>query len=180
MVITVLTSIQNNVDYSYNRDRLERALQADQVKFLDPYIQTPEIRFFDKQRVYDFTRSAKAQVREQMLTYLKDALLGLSYSVAGNVQMIRGALDCFFNYQQYKESVQQVAGQRFAESMEMLISVVVREDLKYAALVNRIHKAQCASQLEFYWMRLDISISGAFGSRYPSMCDLTPPPNPLN
>ena len=130
MAITILSSTQNNLDYYNNRAYLESALLAGHVQFLEePYIRTPEINFSDKARLYDFTRSARATVREQMVNYLSIALPALT---VGDVQLIRGALNCFFNYQEYKECFNQGSPQRF-ESMEMLVFNAVQQ---YVALVK--------------------------------------------
>ena len=136
MPITIVSSTQNNLDYYNNRAYLESALLAGHVQFLEePYICTPEIKFSDKARLYDFTRSARATVREQMVNYLSIALPALT---VGDVQMIRGALNCFFNYQEYKECFNQGSPQLF-ESMEMLIF----NPVQYVALV----KIACTSCL---------------------------------
>ena len=132
MTITILSSIQNNLDYYNNRAYLECALQKGVVQFLDPpYICTFEKVFINKTRLYDFTRSAKATIRDEMVTHLIYALPGVS--IAGDIQMIRAALNsCFFNYQEYKEYFYQGSPQLF-ESMEMLVFNAVQQ---YVALVR--------------------------------------------
>ena len=135
MAITVLTSIQDNVDYHNNRRYLEKALKEDLVKFDDNKgVNEPETFVFDnKKRVYDFTRSAKAEIRDDMTKYLKRVLPGLS---SRGLDKIRGAFDCLFNYHdEYKESLKEVNGKR-SESMKMLVFNKRGEDNDYVAHVK--------------------------------------------
>lgn len=121
MAIELLTSIQNNLDYCYNRAYLESALRSGDVQFIPDafFSRTPEIVFNKKARLYDFTRSARAKVREEMITYLKTALPGLSIGDGPDIQMIRGALNCLFNYQEHKSLFNNL--QPLYDEMEMLI-----------------------------------------------------------
>ena len=68
----------------------------------------------NKRRLYDFTRSAKAEVRNHMASILCDWLPMLP-----NAQS-REAFNYLFNYLHYKEHLKGVGNQR-AESMYMLI-----------------------------------------------------------
>ena len=121
MEIEILTSIQHNVDYCYNRAYLESALQSGDVQFIPDafFIQTPEIPFNEKARLYDFARTARKKVRERMITYLKAALPGLSIGDGPDIQTIRGAFNGLFNYQEYKRLFNNL--QQLFDTMEMLI-----------------------------------------------------------
>ena len=91
----------------------------------------------DKRRTYDFTRSANADVRDDMASVLRDWLPGLP-----NTQS-REAFDYLFDYHHHKEYLKEVGNQR-AESMNMLIF----KKRGYVALVkfnsvtrrNRVHQ----------------------------------------
>lgn len=74
---------------------------------------------FDKARTYDFTRSAKSTIRDNMTTYLNqpNVLPGLK---VGDCETIQEPFDCLFNYHRYKTSLERANPQQ-AESMKMLI-----------------------------------------------------------
>ena len=130
MAITILTSIQDDFGYYNNVAFLQRGLQEDRIKFggvVNNY--TPEATVFNnKGRLYDFTRSAKCYIREDMTTCLSRVLPGLT---TADLAQIRGAFDCLFNYFSYKGFLDQV-GQQRVESMKMLI---FNEAQKYVAHV---------------------------------------------
>ena len=121
MVIQVLASIFDDVGYYYNLGYLQRALQDDQVAFIGVNIHTPEAFVFDnKARIYDFTRSAKATIRDDMTKFLNqpDVLPGLQ---AEDQQMIKEPFEFLFNnLTGYTRSLNQVFLRRI-ESMNMLI-----------------------------------------------------------
>lgn len=76
---------------------------------------TPDTFVYDdKWRTYDFTRSANADVRDDMASVLREWLSGLPKAQS------REAFDYLFDYHNYKEYLKKVGNQR-AESMSMLI-----------------------------------------------------------
>ena len=119
MAITILTSIQDDFGYYNNLAFLQRGLQEGRIQFQDGVNNyTPNAIVFDKKgRLYDFTRSAQYDIREDMTIYLSGVLPGLTMA---DLAQIRGAFDCLFNYYSYKRFLDQV-GQQRAESMKMLI-----------------------------------------------------------
>ena len=119
MTIRILTSIQDDFGYYNNLAFLQRGLEEGRIQFQDVVNNyTPNaIVFEQKGRLYDFTRSAQYDIREDMTTYLSGVLPGLTMA---DLAQIRGAFDCLFNYYLYKGFLDQV-GQQRAESMKMLI-----------------------------------------------------------
>ncbi|CAH3195894.1 unnamed protein product [Porites evermanni] len=119
MAIRILTSVQDDFGYYNNLAFLQRGLQEGRIQF-QGFVKnyTPNaIVYDDKGRLYDFTRSAQHDIREDMTTYLSGVLPGLTMA---DLAQIRGAFDCLFNYYSYKGFLDQV-GQQRAESMKMLI-----------------------------------------------------------
>ena len=119
MAITIVTSIQDDFGYYNNLAFLQRGLQEGGIQFRDGVNNyAPDAMVFnDKGRLYDFTRSAQSDIREDMTANLSGVLPGLEMADLGK---IRGAFDCLFNYYSYKGFLDQV-GQQRAESMKMLI-----------------------------------------------------------
>ena len=119
MAITILTSIQDDFGYYNNLAFLQRGLLEGRIQFQGfVHNYTPNaIVYDDKDRLYDFTRSARRDIREDMTTNLSGVLPGLTMA---DLAQIRGAFDCLFNYYSYKGFLDQV-GQQRAESMKMLI-----------------------------------------------------------
>lgn len=119
MVIQILTSTQGDLAYYENRGFLRGALEAGHVKFQgEVHNHAPNaIVFDDKHRIYDFTRSAKSTIREDMTAYLRRVLPGIQQQ---DLPEIQEAFDCLFNYHAYKRYLEQVDQQR-DESMYMLI-----------------------------------------------------------
>lgn len=68
-----------------------------------------------KTRIYDFTRTAQADVRDKMAEHLRGWLPGLPKKKS------REVFDYLFDYHHYKEYLKEVGNQR-AETMNMLIS----------------------------------------------------------
>ena len=84
----------------------------------------------EKRCIYDFTRSAKAEVRENMTTHLCDILPpGLRQR---DRQSIREAFDCLFDYHTYKGYLERVRQQQ-REALQML---VFHHNQKYVAHVQ--------------------------------------------
>ena len=120
MVIQVLASITDDVGYYYNLGYLQRALQNNQVHFNGGVNNhAPVFVFNNTARIYDFTRSAKSRIRDDMAAYLlqPNVLPGLQ---AQDQQAIQEPFDRLFNHLDYKRSLSQV-NQQQVESMKMLI-----------------------------------------------------------
>lgn len=133
MAFTLLTSIQDDFGYYMNLAFLKRGLQEGHIQFqgmVNDHTPDPEV-FNDKNRLYDFTRSAQSFIRENMTTYLSTVLPELAMA---DLAQIRGAFDCLFNYYSYKGFLDQV-GQQRAESMKMLIFNGNNAAQKYVAHV---------------------------------------------
>ena len=93
---------------------------------------TPNTFVYDNKRcVYDFTRTAKAEVRNHMAGVLCRWLWRLPNARS------REAFDCLFDLHHYKDYLEEVGNQR-AESMNMLIFKEPRNILErgYVALVK--------------------------------------------
>ena len=120
MVIQVLASITDDVGYYYNLGYLQRALQNNQAH-LNGGVNNhaPMFVFNDTARIYDFTRSAKFRIREDMAAFLlqPNVLPGLQ---AQDQQAIQEPFDRLFNHLDCKRSLSQV-NQQQVESMKMLI-----------------------------------------------------------
>ena len=121
MVVQVVYSVIDNFGYYYNLGYLRSALERNGVAFIEVNVHAPPALEFDnKARIYDFTRSAKKQIRDNMSAYLNqpNVLPGLQ---AEDQEMIKEPFEyLFYNLQRYKESLAQVHQQQ-AESMHMLI-----------------------------------------------------------
>ena len=120
MVIQVVASIFDDFGYYWNLSYLRRALENNQVAFVGVVnTHTPGAVVFNTARIFDFTRSAKSTIRDNMTTYLNhpNVLPGLE---VGDYETIKEPFDCLFNYQGYKRKLEQDNPQR-AESMKMLI-----------------------------------------------------------
>ena len=121
MAIEILTSIQDDFDYYDNLGYLRKALENGEVQF-QGFVNNhapDQFVFENKRRIYDFTRTAKAKIRDNMTTFLtRNAVLqGIQQREHSK---IRGAFDGLFNYYGYEESLKRVNLHRH-ESMRMLI-----------------------------------------------------------
>lgn len=119
MAITILTSIQDDFRYYNNLGYLRREREEGHIQFQGGvHSHEPAINF-PTARVYDFTRSATARIREDMTDFLNgaDVLPGLANE---DLRRIREAFGPLFNYYAYKDYLNQV-GQQRPESMKMLI-----------------------------------------------------------
>lgn len=118
MAIQILTSVQDAYGYFNNLAYLKHGLVSGSLHFQGQVnTHTPTIVFDNTARVYDFTRTAGARVREDMTTYLSGVLPGLQME---DLQKIRAAFDCLFNYYEYKGFFDHVNQQR-PQSIAMLI-----------------------------------------------------------
>ena len=108
MVIQVVASISDDFGYYWNLSFLKRALQDDEVAF-DGVVNNyapGAIVFDDKTCVYNFTRSAKKKIREDMTTHLiqPNVLPGLT---GADQQTIQEQFDCLFNHLGYKTRLEE-------------------------------------------------------------------------
>ena len=132
-MITIVSSVEHpSFSYYNNLAFLRNGIQSDDIHFqgcVDNY--SPPAFVFNKGSIYDFARTAKAELREDMTSWLCDTL-------PQEIQMqdrgrIREAFDCLFDYHKYKGYLTMV-GQQRAESMEML--VFDQANLEYVAHVQ--------------------------------------------
>ena len=72
----------------------------------------------NKARVYDFTRTAKAKIRDEMVSYLSNVLPG-----SVNAEYIRGEFDRLFTYQAGYKGYLEEEGQMRSEWLLMRIPV---------------------------------------------------------
>ena len=120
MVIQVVASIFDNFRYYGSLSYLQKALQNNEVAFDDVVNNhAPGAFVFNKSRIYDFTRSAKPTIRDNMTTYLNQPNVLPDLEV-GDHETLKKPFDCLFNYHWYKTSLKQDNSQQ-AESMKMLI-----------------------------------------------------------
>ena len=120
MVIQVVASTFDDYPYYWNLSYLRRALQNDEVAFIGVVNNyAPEEFVINKGRVYDFTRTAKAAIRDKMTTHLLQPNV-LPELEVGDHETIKEPFDCLFNYLGYKTRLEQANSKR-AESMRMLI-----------------------------------------------------------
>ena len=84
MAIRILTSIQDDFGYYNNVAYLQKGLLDGRFQF-QGFVNnhaTEAIVFDNKARVYDFTRSAHSNDREDMTTYLAGVLLSCFFRIA--------------------------------------------------------------------------------------------------
>ena len=126
-MITVLT--QGDVYFSDNREYLEYGLQQGNLRFQGPPIHlSNKFDFSDKKRLYDFTRSANAKVRDNMVRFLVNTL-----GQPGLEAPLRAAFDSLYNYWKYKHGI-------WFESLTMLIFVYNQRE-QFGAKVTFSSKA---------------------------------------
>ena len=120
MVIQVVSSNVDDFRYYWNLSYIRNGLQNDEIAFIGVVNNyAPKAFEFNTGRVYDFTRTAKAEIRDKMTTHLlqPDVLPGLEVRFH---EMIKEPFDSLFNYQGYKTRLEQANSTR-DESMKMLI-----------------------------------------------------------
>ena len=120
MVIKIQTSIEDNNGYNFNLGYLLRAVERGEVRGEGkPDNREKKFEFDNKARICDFTRTAQATAREDIVSFLSQpkVLPGLQEEGQEEIRQIFG---CCFNYQKYKNHLQQI-GDRRDESMSMLI-----------------------------------------------------------
>ena len=152
MAIQVVASIFDDVGYYYNLGYLRRALQDDEVAFIGVVNNhTPDAFVFDnKARIYDFTRSAKSIIRENMTSFLNqpNVLPGLQ---AEDQDMIKEPFEFLFNnLTGYTRSLRQVF-QQHVESMNMMIFNDANgdQDQQYIAHVSLACNTRRAAEQQF-------------------------------
>ena len=119
MVIEILTSVADNDNYKLNAVNL---IEKQQKKVVtqqgEKHLQTQKFDY-NKARIYDFTRTARAEIRDDAVGFLckEGALPGLQEE---GREWIKEIFNGFFNYLTYKKQLKQV-GCDVSESMSMLI-----------------------------------------------------------
>ena len=118
MVIIVSSRKDPTFSYYNNLAFLRNGLQNEAIHFQGNVNNHPPPEFvYNAGRIYDFTRAAKAQVRENMTNYLCGVLPGLQQQ---DHQIIREAFDCLFDYHTYKGYLQ-IVGQEQRESLNIFV-----------------------------------------------------------
>ena len=120
-MVTVLT--QGDVCFSDNEEYLKYGLLQGNLWFQGPLIRLSSTFVYNKRRLYDFTRSAKAEVRDRMATFLVDRL-----GQPGLEAPLRAAFDSLYNYLKYRYGTR-------SESLTMLI-FVYNQGEKFGAKVT--------------------------------------------
>lgn len=130
MVIIVSSRQDPTFNYYDNLAFLRNGLKKGKIHF-QGFVNSHEPTFdYEKRRIFDFTHSAKAEVRKDMTSHLCDILPpGLGQR---DRQSIREAFDCLFDYHTYKGYLERVRQQR-RESLQML---VFDHNQKYVAHVQ--------------------------------------------
>ena len=114
--MVIIVSSRHHLNYNNNRDFLTDGLQRNVIYFQDVNYYLHPAVVYNKRRLYDFTRTARAQVRDNMTAYLCSVLPGLSIQ---DRKDIRGVFGCLFDYGMYLGKLD-IARQQH-ESLEMLI-----------------------------------------------------------
>lgn len=120
-MVSVLT--QDDFRFSNNLEYLKNGLEQGHLCFQGSPIHYSPMYYFNKSRLYDFTRSAKAFVRDKMASFLVDEL--------GQTQLkapLRAAFDSLYNYWKYHSGIRY-------ESLLILI-FVYNQDEKFVARVT--------------------------------------------
>ena len=116
--------------YYVNRAYLEQGLADDHLRFDGGvFNHSPSAFEFRSRSIYDFTRSAKAKVRDDIGGALHNWLPQLP------VERCLEAFDWLFDYHYYKDYLTDVGRQK-RESMNMLISVNLNQRKRYVAHVQ--------------------------------------------
>lgn len=119
MVIEILTSLADNDNYKLNAVYLMKKLKKTVItKQGKNHLHNKKFDY-NKARIYDFTRTARADIRDDAVDSLckKVALPGVQKE---DQEFIKEIFDGFFNYLTYKRQLKEV-GHDVSESMSMLI-----------------------------------------------------------
>ena len=131
----VVSSRDDDFLYYDNLAYLRKGVKEEKIQFVDyaDVHEPPEIPF-EVKRTYDFTRTAKAKIREKMTSHLMDVLNPPATLKEQFRAQLRTAFDCLYDYRAYKGSVDKVGQQRH-ESLYMLI-FFNHEDRQFVANVT--------------------------------------------
>lgn len=116
MPARVVSSLDDDENYSINRDILQKGLKDD-IKFKGQVKSKDREFSFEHKRTYDFVRTAGAKIRDAMTNYLRSILLDLDEDAK---QDLRSAFEKLFNYNSYKGKLNK-EGQKVGKSMKLLI-----------------------------------------------------------
>ena len=132
-MVTIVSSRQDpSFRYYDNLAFLRNGLQNNAIHFQGHVNNhAPEAFVYNAGRTYDFTRTAKPQMRENMAAYLRDVLPGLQQE---DHRIIREAFDCLFEYNTYKHYLN-IVGQQRRETLNMLV-FYRRDNQEYVAHVQ--------------------------------------------
>ena len=120
MVVKIITSTEDNNAFRFNLGYLQRAMISGAVrKQGERCDHNKELVYEGKAKIYDFTRTAQAQVREEIVSFLNtpNVLPGLQEE---GLEEIRETFGGFFIYARYKDHLKG-NDDRQEESMSVLI-----------------------------------------------------------
>ena len=119
MVIEILTSSADNDNYKLNAVKLTEKLQNKAVTKQGKNHLHAKKFDYEKARIYDFTRTARADIRDDAVGFLhkEEVLPGLQEE---GQKWIEEIFNGFFNYYTYKRQLENI-GCNVSESMFMLI-----------------------------------------------------------
>ena len=113
----IVSSVRESTfQFHHNLYYLKNGLSNGEIHFQGvlQYYEPAAFVYDNKKRVYDFTRTAQADVRDDMARRLRDWLPGLQMAQS------REFFDYLFDYHHYMEYLKEVGNQR-AKSMHLLI-----------------------------------------------------------
>ena len=120
----VIVLLQDDFRFSNNQEYLRNGLLQGHLRFQGSHIHHPPLFYFNnKRRLYDFTRSAKAAIRKEMVSFLVNSL--------GQPQLqehLRAPFNSLYDYWKYRSGVR-------CESLSMLI-FVYNQGGQFVAHVN--------------------------------------------
>lgn len=120
-MVTIVSSREDpSFSYYNNLAFLKNGLENNAIHFQD-YVNnySPPAFVYNAGRIYDFTRMAKARVRENMAAHLCSVPPGLNIQQQDH-QILREAFDRLFEYHTYKGYLD-IVGQQRRESLNMLV-----------------------------------------------------------
>ena len=118
-MVIIISSVQGPDTFQYydNLAFLRNRVDDGQTHLTGFNVHEPPPYVYNGGRVYDITRKARAEVREDMVDWLGGTLPGLQLQ---DCRKIREALDCIFYYYAYKGYLDHVGDERH-ESMQMFV-----------------------------------------------------------
>lgn len=150
MVIEILFSVADNDNYKLNAFNLTEKLQNKVVtKQGINHLHTKKFDY-NKAKIYDFTRTARAEIRDDAVGFLckEEVLPGLQKK---DQEWIKEIFNDFFNYYTYKRQLEKI-GCNVLESMSMLIfngCNGVEDQPGYVAHVTFLVKSCLTSDKEY-------------------------------